>query len=153
PQRAARRRRQGRLRGDRAASAQPEVDECERRGDAAVGDLPIDRRERPCRPRGDPRRGRRARPCDLGGHAHGARRGWASRMSPARQVALVVDDSAVNRKVLGRHLATLEIEALEAANGREALDTLGADGSGVDIVLLDIEMPELDGYETLSAIK
>jgi adenylate cyclase len=75
-------------------------------------------------------------------------------MSPARQVALVVDDSAVNRKVLARHLATLDIEAREAANGREALEALrGVDAGDVGIVLLDIEMPEVDGYETLAAIK
>jgi len=74
-------------------------------------------------------------------------------MSPGQALALVVDDSAVNRKVLARHLASLAIEAREAANGREALELLGADGEGFDIVLLDIEMPELDGYETLATIK
>jgi adenylate cyclase len=74
-------------------------------------------------------------------------------MSPGQAVALVVDDSAVNRKVLTRQLASLDIEAREAANGREALELVGTDGAGVDIVLLDIEMPELDGYETLAAIK
>lgn len=74
-------------------------------------------------------------------------------MSPGQAVALVVDDSQVNRKVLARHLASLDIESREAANGREALELLGADGAGFDIVLLDIEMPELDGYETLAAIK
>ena len=74
-------------------------------------------------------------------------------MNAGASVALVVDDSLVNRKLLARHLASLEIDAREASNGREALDALGADGSGVDIVLLDIEMPELDGYETLAAIK
>jgi DNA-binding response OmpR family regulator len=74
-------------------------------------------------------------------------------MSPSQAVALVVDDSQVNRKVLARHLASLDIESREAANGREALELLGADGAGFDIVFLDIEMPELDGYQTLAAIK
>jgi adenylate cyclase len=74
-------------------------------------------------------------------------------MSPGQAVALVVDDSPVNRKVLARHLASLGIDAREAVNGRDALDQLGTDGAGIDIVLLDIEMPELDGYETLAAIK
>jgi class 3 adenylate cyclase len=75
-------------------------------------------------------------------------------MSPSRQVALVVDDSAVNRKVLARHLASLDIDAREAGNGREALDRLrAADGGDIGIVLLDIEMPEVDGYETLGTIK
>ena len=74
-------------------------------------------------------------------------------MSPAEALALVVDDSGVNRKVLARHLGSLGIDAREAGNGREALDNLGSDGSGIDIVLLDIEMPQLDGYQTLAAIK
>jgi class 3 adenylate cyclase len=75
-------------------------------------------------------------------------------MSPGRQVALVVDDSAVNRKVLARHLLSLDIEAREAANGREALELLrAAEGAEIGIVLLDIEMPEVDGYETLATIK
>jgi len=71
----------------------------------------------------------------------------------ARAIALVVDDSAVNRKLLGRLLASLDIEAREAADGRVALEILRADGSGVAVVLLDIVMPEMDGYETLAAIK
>lgn len=74
-------------------------------------------------------------------------------MSPGRALALVVDDGVVNRKVLTRQLTSLDIDAIEATNGREALEALGEDGAGFDIVLLDIEMPELDGYETLAAIK
>jgi class 3 adenylate cyclase len=74
-------------------------------------------------------------------------------VSPTRAVALVVDDSPVNRKLLARHLATLDIDALEAPDGRAALTLLGATGSDVAVVLLDIEMPEMDGYETLAAIK
>jgi len=74
-------------------------------------------------------------------------------MSPPRAVALIVDDSAVNRKVLARHLETLDIASREARDGREAIDMLRADGSDVAVVLLDIVMPEMDGYETLAAIK
>jgi class 3 adenylate cyclase len=71
----------------------------------------------------------------------------------ARAIALVVDDSIVNRKLLGRLLESLDIEAREAADGRVALEILRADGSDVAVVLLDIVMPEMDGYETLAAIK
>jgi class 3 adenylate cyclase len=42
---------------------------------------------------------------------------------------------------------------LEAENGREALELLRADAAVVDVVLLDVMMPELDGYETLAAMK
>ena len=88
-------------------------------------------------------------------------------MSDRRPVALIVDDSAVNRKLLARLLETLGVEAVEAGDGRSALATLGASApasasasasapapaSDVDVVLLDIEMPEMDGYATLEAIK
>jgi adenylate cyclase len=67
--------------------------------------------------------------------------------------ALVVDDSAVNRRVLVRRLETLGLAALEAENGRQALEILDAQPGVVDVVLLDVLMPELDGYETLAAMK
>ena len=67
--------------------------------------------------------------------------------------ALVVDDSLVNRLVLVRQLAALGIEALEAENGLEALELLRARPAAIDLVLLDVMMPEMDGYETLAAMK
>jgi adenylate cyclase len=74
-------------------------------------------------------------------------------MSSESAVALVVDDSPVNRKLLGRLLETLDIEAVEAPDGKSALASLREIGDAVDVVLLDIEMPEMDGYATLAAIK
>jgi adenylate cyclase len=74
-------------------------------------------------------------------------------VSDRSAVALVVDDSAVNRKLLARLLETMGIESVEAADGRSALDRLHELGGTVDVVLLDIEMPEMDGYATLEAIK
>ena len=68
-------------------------------------------------------------------------------------IALVVDDSRVNRLVLARQLAGLGVEVLEAENGAEALDLLRAHAAAIDVVLLDVIMPELDGYETLAAMK
>jgi len=66
---------------------------------------------------------------------------------------LVVDDSPVNRKLLER-LLHREGHAVEtAADGREALTRLQADPESVDVVLLDIMMPELDGYAVLTALK
>ncbi len=67
--------------------------------------------------------------------------------------ALVVDDSLVNRLVLVRQLAALGIEALEAENGLLALELLRTRPSAIDLVLLDVMMPEMDGYETLAAMK
>ena len=68
-------------------------------------------------------------------------------------IALVVDDSRVNRLVLTRLLAAHGLETLEADNGRAALELLRDQPAAVDVVLLDVLMPELDGYETLAAIK
>jgi len=68
-------------------------------------------------------------------------------------VALVVDDSSVNRMLLSRHLGALGIEVREAEDGKSALEALESYGGEVAVVLLDVEMPEMDGYETLAAIK
>jgi adenylate cyclase len=66
---------------------------------------------------------------------------------------LVVDDTAFNRQLLARLLKGLGHEAVEAANGREAMDRLReADAPPIDVILLDIVMPEMDGYETLAAL-
>ncbi len=68
-------------------------------------------------------------------------------------VALIVDDSAVNRQLLRRHLASIGIDVREADDGRSALDALRESSAEVGVVLLDVVMPEMDGYETLAAIK
>ena len=68
-------------------------------------------------------------------------------------IALVVDDSRVNRLVLARQLTELGLEVLEAEHGAEALELLRGHAGVIDVVLLDVEMPELDGYETLAAMK
>jgi adenylate cyclase len=72
---------------------------------------------------------------------------------PAGRV-LVADDSAVNRKLLVQLLGRLGLQSIEVEDGAAALAVLHAEGpAGIDVVLLDVVMPELDGYETLAAIK
>jgi CheY-like chemotaxis protein len=67
---------------------------------------------------------------------------------------LVVDDSQVNRMVLTKALNADGHVAVTAEHGLEALELLRAENDpAVDVVLLDLEMPELDGYETLERIK
>ena len=67
---------------------------------------------------------------------------------------LVVDDARLNRSILARALANQGHEAVEAENGRVALELLeDPQGPPIDVVLLDLEMPELDGYETLRHIR
>ena len=66
---------------------------------------------------------------------------------------LVVDDYDMNRDLLSRHLAKKGYSFELAENGRQALDILTAQPEAFDLVLLDMMMPELNGYETLKAIK
>ena len=67
---------------------------------------------------------------------------------------LVVDDAAFNRRLLGRLLGTLDHDVVEAGDGQAALDLLVADRDGtIDVVLLDIVMPVLDGFATLEAMQ
>ena len=71
-----------------------------------------------------------------------------------RAVALVVDDSAVNRMLLSRHLERWASRSREAEDGRVGARGRSASAaSDVAVVLLDVMMPEMDGYETLAAIK
>ena len=63
---------------------------------------------------------------------------------------LVVDDNRVNRLLLGRALEQLGHTVTFAENGREALEVLRQ--RRVDLVLLDIEMPEMNGYQVLEAL-
>jgi adenylate cyclase len=71
--------------------------------------------------------------------------------SPEKGDLLVVDDNRVNRLLLGRTLEQLGHRVAFAENGRLALEVLRT--RPVDLVLLDIEMPEMNGYETLEALQ
>jgi putative two-component system response regulator len=64
---------------------------------------------------------------------------------------LVVDDAAANRMLLTDFITAMGHEVVTADNGKEALDLL--EKHPVDLVLLDIMMPVLDGYATLDRIK
>jgi CheY-like chemotaxis protein len=67
---------------------------------------------------------------------------------------LVVDDNPVNRMLLTRALEVQGHTVATATDGQRALEVLEGGGtSSVDVVLLDILMPELDGYQTLARIK
>ncbi len=64
---------------------------------------------------------------------------------------LIVDDNRVNRLLLSRSVELLGHSATVAENGRTAMEMLRA--SEFDLMLLDIEMPEVDGFEVLEAVK
>ncbi|MDY3561275.1 response regulator [Gemmata sp. JC673] len=64
---------------------------------------------------------------------------------------LVVEDNDANRVMLCRRLGARGFQTVEAANGREALDAVRR--APFDLVLCDIMMPEVDGYEVLRQLK
>ena len=64
---------------------------------------------------------------------------------------LLVDDSAMNRMMLTEILGE-GYHILEAENGRECLETLQAEAGNIALVLLDINMPVMDGFEVLKAM-
>ena len=64
---------------------------------------------------------------------------------------LVVDDSEMNRDLLLRRLGKMGLELTQADNGQEALEAMKQ--HSFDLVLLDIMMPVMDGYETLERMQ
>lgn len=72
--------------------------------------------------------------------------------SLAGNTVLIVDDDVRNVFSLGSVLKTYDITVLPASNGQEGLDTLAAHPE-VDLVLMDIMMPVMDGYEAMRRIR
>ena len=70
---------------------------------------------------------------------------------PLKPKILIADDSAMNRAILVEMLGD-GYDILEAENGREAVQILQS-GSEIDLLLLDIMMPEMDGFEVLEQMK
>ena len=66
----------------------------------------------------------------------------------SQATVLIVDDDSLNRSMLAMSIGALGHRVIEAGNGREAIAVLAK--HSVDVVLTDIEMPEMDGYELLS---
>ena len=66
-----------------------------------------------------------------------------------RPMVLIVDDSPMNRDILSEILCD-DFELLEAPDGPRCLELLNAWGSDISIVLLDIVMPDMDGFDVLS---
>jgi two-component system chemotaxis response regulator CheY len=66
--------------------------------------------------------------------------------------ALVIDDSRTVRIIIGALLRELGMEVVEAGNGREGLEQMDRP-PGVDLVLVDWNMPEMNGLEFISAVR
>jgi len=68
------------------------------------------------------------------------------------RIALVVDDDARNIFALTTLLESHEMDVISATNGRQAIEII-QNTPDVDVVLMDIMMPEMDGYETMREIR
>ncbi|MFZ4125039.1 MAG: response regulator [Rickettsiales bacterium] len=68
------------------------------------------------------------------------------------KTCLIVDDSKIVRKVMSKIIQPLGYTTLEAENGQEALNTLTS-GTTVDLVMLDWNMPIMNGIECLKALR
>lgn len=66
---------------------------------------------------------------------------------------LIVDDSLVVRTIIENTVKTMGYETMQAGNGQEALDILAQNAGDTELVLLDWNMPILDGHETVKQIK
>jgi two-component system, chemotaxis family, chemotaxis protein CheY len=66
--------------------------------------------------------------------------------------ALVVDDSRTVRVIIGKILREMGMEVLEAGTGRQALEQL-AQHPGLELVLVDWNMPEMNGLEFISTVR
>ena len=78
-----------------------------------------------------------------GGAAHGGE----------RSTILVVEDEADSRETLREILELEGYTVRTAVNGREALDTLDAIGDQICIVLLDLFMPVMDGWQVINELR
>ncbi|MGA2891619.1 MAG: response regulator [Xanthobacteraceae bacterium] len=67
------------------------------------------------------------------------------------KTCMIVDDSSVIRKVARRILEGLEFQILEAENGEDAIETCRRELP--DAILLDWNMPKMDGYEFLRLLR
>ena len=68
-----------------------------------------------------------------------------------RQKILIVDDSKLNRDILKEILGDA-YNYLEAENGNQAIQRIG-ENIGIDLMLLDINMPQMNGFEVLKIMK
>ncbi len=66
---------------------------------------------------------------------------------------LIVDDEPINLQVLNNHLSVNKYKVTQALNGEEALALLNSSNPPVDLILLDVMMPNLSGYEVCAKVR
>ncbi|GAA9504326.1 chemotaxis histidine kinase/response regulator CheAY2 [Helicobacter pylori] len=76
-----------------------------------------------------------------------------SKNSPSDYIVLAIDDSSTDRAIIRKCLKPLGITLLEATNGLEGLEMLKNGDKTPDAILVDIEMPKMDGYTFASEVR
>jgi two-component system cell cycle response regulator DivK len=69
------------------------------------------------------------------------------------RVVLITEDEEVNFFYLKTLLQKAEAKVLRAKNGKEAVDIIARYKGGIDLILMDLNMPVMDGYEAMRIIK
>ncbi|HIP45113.1 MAG TPA: hybrid sensor histidine kinase/response regulator [Sulfurospirillum arcachonense] len=72
---------------------------------------------------------------------------------PEDYTILIVDDSKMDRTIMKKSIDPIGIKIIEATNGQEALTMLKSGEHDIDIMLIDIEMPRMDGYTLATEIR
>ena len=85
--------------------------------------------------------------------AHGARRDVEALRGILGARILLAEDNPINQQVAGEMLESLGLTVTLADNGRAALEVLDGSDAPFDLVLMDVQMPEMDGYATAEAIR
>lgn len=73
-------------------------------------------------------------------------------MNNGKPLVLIVDDEEINVKLLEMILSANNYEILKAHNGRDALNII-EQNHAIDLIVLDVMMPDIDGFEVCSLIK
>lgn len=77
----------------------------------------------------------------------------SSKDQPSDYNVLIVDDSKMDRTIMTKSLEPIGVTVIEATNGLEALNIIKSGDKQIDAVLIDIEMPKMDGYTLAGEIR
>jgi len=78
--------------------------------------------------------------------------GWVPD-APLSGEVLVVEDTLENQKLIALILSRMGINVQVVSNGQEALDVLSVAGHGIELVLMDMQMPVMDGYTAMQRLR